>query len=475
MRQSAGRARQGADRTQPVPRDVNPTPEAARASLPELLRLAGPVIAARLGIMVMGLTDSIVVGRFSAQELGYHALGWAPTSILLTSGVGLLLGVQVLTAQAVGEGRRDAAGAILRRGVVYALQIGVGGAVLLYVLGPMFLQELRLEPDLAAGASRTLKVFALSLPPYLVSVACAFFLEALARPVPGMVIMWAANALNLALNLLLVPGLFGLPPLGAVGSAWATFGARLGLMALSLAYIARMPEARALGVFARPPRDRAAEEEQRRIGYAAGASYAIEVGAFAGMNLVAGWLGGLAVAAYAIVLNVTAVIFMIPLGLASATAVLVGRAYGARRRDEVVRAGLLGLGVCTVVAAVIALLVWPLAPLITAAYTTEPALLGLAAGALALCTVFFVVDALQVVAAQALRARGDVWLPTAMHLFSYGVIMIPLGWGLAHPAGLGLHGIIWGIIVASFISAALLVGRFAWLSRRPLGPVLVPV
>lgn len=479
------RLRQGASRAtgsasigpRPLPRDVTQTPEAPRAGLSELLRLAGPVIAARLGIMVMGLTDSVVVGRFSAEELGFHALGWAPTSVLLTSGVGLLLGVQILTAQAVGEGRTDAAGAILRRGVVYALQIGVGSAVLLYALGPVFLQALRLEPDLAAGASRALQVFALSLPPYLVSVACAFFLEAMARPVPGMVIMWAANGLNLALNLLLVPGVLGLPALGAVGSAWATFGARVALMALSFAYIARMPEARTLGVFDRPQRDRAAEGEQRRIGYAAGASYAIEVGAFAGMNVVAGWLGGLAVAAYAIVLNISAVIFMVPLGVASATAVLVGRAYGARRRDEMNRAALLGLGVCTSLAAVIALIVWPAARVITAAYTTDPALLTLAAGALALCTLFFVVDALQVVAAQALRARGDVWPPTVLHLVSYGVIMAPLGWALAHPAGLGLDGIIWGIIVASFVSAALLLGRFAWLARRPLDPgsVLIPL
>jgi MATE family multidrug resistance protein len=161
--------------------------------------------------------------------------------------------------------------------------------------------------------------------------------------------------------------------MGAVGSAWATFGARVALMVFSLAYIARMPEARSLGVFARPPRDRKAEGEQRRIGYAAGASYAIEVGAFAGMNVVAGWLGGLAVAAYAVVLNITAVIFMVPLGLASATAVLVGRAYGARRADEVVRAGLLGFGVCTVLAGAIALMVWPSARLLTSAYTTDPA------------------------------------------------------------------------------------------------------
>lgn len=436
------------------------------ADLRELLHLAGPVIAARLGIMVMGLTDAVVVGRHSATELGYHALGWAPTSILLTTGVGLLLGVQVLTAQAIGEGRAEHAGAILRRGIAYALQIGVGSAVLLFVLGPGLLGALRLEPDLARGASRALQVFALSLPPYLVAVACSFFLEATRRAAPAMIIMWAANGLNLALNLLLVPGALGFPALGAVGSAWATFGARTALMVFSLAYIARLPEARTL--LARTPRDRAAETAQRRIGYAAGASYAIEVGAFAGMNFVAAWVSPLAVAAYAVVLNVTAVIFMAPLGLASATAVLVGRAYGARDRRGVFRAGLTGLAVCAVLAAAIALIVWPLARPITAAYATDPALLSLAAGALALCTLFFVVDALQVVAAQALRARGDVWPPTVLHLISYGLIMAPLGWALALPMGLGLNGIVWGIIIASFVSAALLLGRWAQLSRRLL-------
>src|SRR5690606_36028730 len=35
----------------------------------ELLRLAWPVVMARLGIMTMGLIDAVVVGRYSAQEL----------------------------------------------------------------------------------------------------------------------------------------------------------------------------------------------------------------------------------------------------------------------------------------------------------------------------------------------------------------------------------------------------------------------
>ena len=70
-----------------------------RADLSQLLTLSGPVVLSRLGIMAMGLCDAIVVGNYSARQLGYHALAWAPTSVILTMAVGLLTGVQVMTAR----------------------------------------------------------------------------------------------------------------------------------------------------------------------------------------------------------------------------------------------------------------------------------------------------------------------------------------------------------------------------------------
>ena len=87
---------------------------------------------------------------------------------------------------------------------------------------------------------------------------------------------------------------------------------------------------------------------------------------------------------------------------------------------------------------------------------------------LTLASLMFVPDCLQVVAAQALRARGDVWLPSGTHLASYILIMAPLAWWLAIPMGWGLLGIATAVVVASTISAVLLLGRFWMLSRRGL-------
>ena len=443
-------------------------PNPVRTELAQLLKLSGPVVISRLGIMAMGLSDAIVVGRYSATQLGYQALAWAPTSVVVTMAIGVLTGVQVRTARAIGEGRRSETGAVLRRGLGYGLGIGVASAAVLALLGPVFLHAIGLEHHLADGTTLPLLVFCLSLPGYTMSVSCSFWLEGLSRPGPGAWIMWIANGMNLALDLLLVPGTFGLPALGAVGGAWATTGARTFLAGAMLGYIALMPEARALGVFAKPPRDRAAEAEQRRIGFGAGASNFFEVAAFASMNIIAGWIGGLAVAAWAIVLNVAAIVFMVPLGLATGAAVRVGSAYGARDARAVIRAGVVAFSVTAVFGGLIGLIVWPNAALISSGYTGNPATLAMAVPALALSCLMYLPDSLQVVTAQALRARGDVWLPTGTHLTSYLLVMMPLAWWLAIPMRLGIMGIAWSVVVASFISGGLLLTRFALLSRGPL-------
>jgi MATE family multidrug resistance protein len=444
-------------RAQPVRRD-----------LAQLLKLSGPVVIARLGIMTMGLSDAIVVGRYSATQLGYHALAWAPTAVIVTMAVGLLTGVQVMTARAIGQGRPELTGAVLRRGLVYSFWIGLISTGALLIGGPPFLHAIGLEKDLADGATKVLLIFCLSLPGYAISVAASFWLEGLARPGPAAWAMWAANAVNLALDLLLVPGTFGLPALGAMGGAWATTGARTFLAVTTLAYIALMPEARALGVFDKPERDRAAEAEQRRIGFGAGASNFFEVASFSSMNIIAGWIGGLAVAAWAIVLNIAAIVFMVPLGLATGAAVLVGRAYGARDEPGVNRAGVVAFGVTAVFGVLVTLFVWPNATLLSKAYTDNAQTLAMAVPALIIATAMFLPDALQVVAAQALRARGDVWLPTYTHLTSYIVIMAPLAWWLGIPMHMGVNGVALAVVIASFISGALLLGRFWMLSRRPL-------
>jgi MATE family multidrug resistance protein len=437
-----------------------------RTDLNRLAKLAGPVVVARLGVMTMGLTDTIVVGRYSAEQLGFMALGWAAASAFLGSAMGLLSGVQVMTSRAIGEGDPAGAGAALRRGLSYGLWVGLATAVLLALGGPRLLTVLGLKGDLAAGAAGPMIVLALSMPSFAISSAASSWLEGLGRMTPPMLLMWVANILNLGVDLVLVPGRFGVHPMGAMGATLATFSARTFLALATLAYIVLMPDARRLGVFAKPPRDRALEREQRRVGYGAAASNFFEMSAFSSMNVIAGWISPLTVAAWAVALNVLALVFMVPAGLSTATAVMVARSYGAGDTAGLKRAAAVGFAVTAVFGIAIGVVDWPSALAVTSLYTTDVQTVALAAGALALCCVFFAPDGLQVVVAQALRARGDVVAPTLTHLASYIVVMLPLAYVLAIPLKWGLTGIVASVILSGYLSAGLLLGRFWLLARR---------
>jgi MATE family multidrug resistance protein len=416
--------------------------------------------------MTMGLTDTVVVGRFSAEQLGFLALGWAASSSVLGSSLGLLSGVQVMASRAVGEGRLAGAGAALRRGMVYGFWVGVAAAIVLGLGGPRLLLMLGLKGDLAVGAAGPLMILAFSMPSFAISTASGAWLEGLGRMTPPMVLMWVANIINLAIDLVLVPGAFGAPAMGATGAAIATFTGRTFLAVSTLAYIAWMKDARALGVFTKPARSRPEEIEQRRIGYGAAASNFFEMTAFASMNVIAGWISPLTVAAWAVVLNVLALVFMVPLGLSTATAVMVARAYGRGDHRGLVRAAGIGFGVTAVFGVLIGLAVFPAARPIAMIYTAEPKAIALSAAVLVLSCLFYLPDGMQVVAAQALRARGDVVAPTVTHLASYIVLMVPLAYLLAIPFGWGITGIAWSVIISGYVSAGLLLGRFWLLGRR---------
>ncbi len=440
---------------------------ALRPAIGPLLRLAAPVVGSRLGIMAMGLVDVMVVGRHSATELGYQALGWAPTAVVLTTSIGLLSGVQVLTSQAIGEGRAADTGAILRRGMAYALWVSAVAAGLLFFLGGPLMHQFGLAAGLADGATPVLQILALSLIPILIGDAGMFWLEAHGRAVPGLVAIWVSNIINLALNLWLVPGDSGFPISGAVASGWSTFLSRLAFAACIIVLILRWRQSRALGVFTPAPHDTAASAEMRRVGYGASLSYFTETLAFASMSIIAGTIGAAAVASWAIVLNVAALIFMIPLGLATSTGVLVGRAWGAGDMPGVRQAARLGFGVTVATLLIVCAIVALGRDVIAASYTHDADVRAVAASALLLSCLFFVADGLQVVGAQSLRARSDIWMPSAAHFVSYLVVMMPLGYGLGIIAGAGVGGIVWAVIVASLLSALLLWGRFVWLARRP--------
>jgi len=436
-----------------------------RAHVGELLRLAAPVIVSRAGLMVMMAVDTAIVGRYAAQELAYYGLAHLPANIMVGTGVGLLMGTVMITAHALGSGNEAECGRSWRRSMPYALLLGVLFALVSLLGAPLF----RLggqSDDMAQGGAAVLAVLGLGSPGMMLYITTGFFLEGIKRPLPGMIAMVIGNLVNGLLAWALVWGHLGFPAMGAVGSAWATTAVRWAMGLGLVAYVWWMRDHARWHVRV-PVRDWwAGAGKQRHLGYAAGLSIGLESGAFAALGLFAGMISPLALAAYTVGLNLIALPFMAAVGLASATAVRVGVAFGQGDRRDMAMAGWTGLGVTSAILAVVGVLYHTLPEAIGAIYTTDDALLASVAPLIAFGAWILIADGGQTVMANALRGRHDAWVPTALHFVSYAVVMIPVSALLVFGLDRGARGLFEGILIASVVSVTILSLRFAHLSRR---------
>jgi MATE family multidrug resistance protein len=206
--------------------------------------------------------------------------------------------------------------------------------------------------------------------------------------------------------------------------------------------------------------------ELRRIGYASGISMGLENGAFNALVLFAGFLGTAAIAAHIIMINVFAVFFMMGLGFGVATAVSVGNANGAGDMRLVTRWAWLGLSIQSLVMILAGIIMFVMAQPLGAFFSTDPAVYNLAVAMIAWVAVALVFDTGQSLLAMALRARGDTWAPTLIHLLAYGVVMIPLAYIMIFPLGRGAMGLADGVILGTFVPFVLVMWRYRQLDRR---------
>lgn len=439
-------------------------PRTLAARIGELLRLALPVVVSRSGQLVMAVVNTILVGQYAADQLAYLSIAQAVTMPLFVGGSGFLLGTLVETARFHGAGRPAECGATWRRGILYAVVVGFV-CLLIATMGEAILSFSGQTERLASEGGRVVRVLALGLPFMIVYITSAYFLEGLKRPSVPMAMMLAANVVNFALNWVLIYGHFGFPAMGALGSAWASTILRALLAASIVLYIWTLRDHDSLGIRRRAHGGWLSWAQQRRIGTSAGMSQLVESAAFSLLTLIAGLIGTLAVAAYSISFQILGLVFMIALGMGSATAVLVGHARGRGEPAAVARAGWLGLTVDVSIVAGVGGAIHLAAPWIVPMFTADPALIAIATPLVAYMGFVVIPDTCQAVMALALRGCGDTWVPVATHIISYFAVLAPCAWIFALHTDRGVAGILDAILIASVVSATFLVGRFYLLTR----------
>jgi MATE family multidrug resistance protein len=431
-----------------------------------LFALAWPVVFNRAGVVLMAVADVVMVGRYDTGALAALSLGYAVVMPALVTGIGCMVGIIATTARERGAGSTETP-TIGLRGLRWALVVGGVAGGLSFAAGPI-LRLIGQDPALVEGGARVAWMFAPGTLLQVVFVAMSFYLEGTNRPRPSLVAMAAANLVNVALNWLLIGGNLGFPEMGADGAALGTSLARLVMVAGLLVWMLRLPE------FA-PWRGRltlwgpggwGAGVEMRRIGFAGGAAYFFETVAFAGLAQAAGLLGASALAAYTILHNIEALVFMIALGVSVGTAVRIGQAAGAGDVAEARFAGLAGLAAAVAIVGLLGLGLFAAAPAVVGFYSSDPSLIARAAPIMAILAVSMIFDAGQVVLGQSTRALGDSWGTTLCFFLAFFCVMLPLALVLAFATPLAESGLFIGTAVGCATAVALLLHRFLRLVAR---------
>jgi len=433
-----------------------------RAELRSMLRLATPLALAEIGWMAMGIVDTMMVGRVSAEAIGAVSLG---TAIFYTIGIfasGSLLGLDTFVAQAFGAGDR----ADCRRSLINGTWLAVFLVIpVMAVIGGCIplLARLGIDPGVLKETGPYMHALNWSAPPLLLYFGFRRYLQSMNIVRPVMFALISANIVNIAGNWLLVFGNLGAPRLGTAGSGWATCISRIYLaVVLAIVILKNEPEL----LRADWPPDLKRVRDLLSLGLPAAIQIGVEMAVFATATVLIGRLNATALAAHQIALTTISTTFMMPLGISSAAAVRVGQAIGRGDLPGAARAGwtALGLGGMVMSGAALMLLVIPNA--IARIFTPEAEIVAAAVVLMRICAFFQLFDGFQVVATGALRGTGDTRTPMLCHFTGYWLIGLPLGALLCFHFSLGAPGLWMGLSAGLILIGAVLLGFWRRTARR---------
>lgn len=429
------------------------------------MRLALPLIAAQLAAIGTNVVDALLSGHLGAHVQAAVTTGAGIWSLAILAGIGTMMAVPPTVAQLDGAGRRHQAGAVFRQALWIAVLLG---AVLWFGVrhAEPLLDLVGVVPSLRTDVGAFLQAISWGAPALTGYFALRGLSEGLSMARPSMYFSLGGLAVLAPLGYVLMYGKLGVPAMGARGSGIAT-AAVLWLEFIGFAtYVLRHRNYRGLGITERfdwP--DFKAIGELLRIGVPMAVTILMEGGLFVAVALAIATLGEAQAAAHQIALNVAAVAFMVPLGLAMAITIRVGNAAGRGDASAVRYAGFCGIALALATQLLSSTLMLVLPHVIAGLYTRDATVLALAVQLLLLAGVFQFSDGIQVVSNGALRGLKDTRVPMLITAFAYWGVGMPVGWWLAFRMDLGARGMWMGLVAGLSMAAIMLFTRF-WRTAR---------
>lgn len=442
--------------------------------LRQLFHLALPLIAGHAGSQLMSFVDTAMVGRLGSVALAGVGIGNGIFFAITLVGMGLVIGMDAPTSQAWGA--RDPARA--RKLLWNALYLGALVSVplsILIALSPAILRLFDVEAEIADNARAFLLWRIPNILPFMLFTAARGYLQAVGITRPMIIATVVGNVVNFIGNALLIFGddalvrvglpRIGIPALGVVGSALSSSISSVLMTGILIFAISRFETP------ADPTRrrfERLLATTIARLGAPFGLQLLAEVGVFTIVMILTGNLGADIAAGHQVAITLASFSFVITIGIASATSVLVGHAIGRGDTPGARRAGFAGLlGSASVMStSLVAFLVAP--ELFARILTNKPGVIAAAVPLIQIAAFFQLSDGTQSTGAGALRGAGDARFPLWANIVGHYLVGLPIALALGFGLKMGATGFWWGLSAGLTAVAVSLVFRFVRLTRTSI-------
>ncbi len=442
------------------------------AELRAQVHLAVPLAAQQVGLMMMGLVDTAVLGRYHTDALAGGGVANSLVFGVTCVGMGIVMGLDTLVPQALGAGRRGDSRWLLLDGLKAALWVGLALS-LVVVASPLILPLFGIAPAVEHEATAYVVTRSFGVAPFLIQVALRSFLQAHGVTRPLLVAVIVGNVVNALADWILVFGdagladlglpAIGLPALGVIGAALATT-----LVQLVTAAVYALAARAVLAELPATPRPPSAVRRVVKIGLPVGLQFGAEVGAFALAALLAAHIGELPAAGHQVAINLASLTFSVSLGVGAAAAVRVGHAVGAGDHRLARARGLtsLGVGSIAMIGGAITFVVWPAE--LAGLFTSDPGVIAAAVPMLHVAALFQLSDGTQAIAAGALRGAGDTHAAFVANVLGHYGVGLGVALVAAFVLDLGAVGLWWGLSAGLTATAIFLCARFWRTTSRPI-------
>lgn len=423
------------------------------------LQLAWPIIIGQLGVVLMGTTDNIMIGRLIGDvELGAAGLAHSVAFLIGSIGIG---GIPVI-APLIAKSRAKKDNKTVYQLLESSLAVGAFFSVLLTVFGLLiffnfeFLKQTELVNTLAKPFYL---IILLSNIPLFLFLSFKQLTDGYSISRIAMIISFIGLGANVILNYVLINN-FGL-----MGAAYATLLVRI-LMLLLIAIVVRKS-----AVFKNIFEFKASLEAKltkQLIVYCipGGLQMFFEIGAFSFAVIMMGWISEQALAAHQIAINIAAITYMMAAGIGYAGSIRVGNALAHHHPRAVRTAGNVNLGLVTFFMTLSLLIIINFKDYIIHWYTVDAAIHAIAVRLLVIAALFQLSDGVQVASLGNLRGISDVKIPSVITFIAYWVIALPLGYFLGFKDQLGASGIWYGLLAGLTFAAIFLTIRFYFLTKK---------